>query len=231
MKTQILTDNIIIHTCNSREKYVREILVPSLVDQGIDEGSIFVWQDYFEIGNLQSFLSCADWVSGTLERTSASWHLQDDVCVSKHFKKTIEKYNQGIVCGFCCKTFNPRHIVKFGRVPARNMWFSFPCIRIPNSYLKEFLDWMQGQDILENERYRKWYEEGKNDDVFFYQFIKRYHNREYVINLNPNIVEHIDYLIGGSQVNVERIADSRAFYWGEDQVVKELEEKLGGLDK
>ena len=47
---------IMIHTCNKREWYVYDFLIPSLIKQGISKDEIKVWHDYKRIGNLQSFI-------------------------------------------------------------------------------------------------------------------------------------------------------------------------------
>ena len=218
---------IIIHTCNEREWYVSKFLIPSLVDQGIKQQEIKIWHDYKEEGNLRSFVASMRWVSKNLQAGAAAWHLQDDIIISKSFKKVISEKYQGVACGFCYNGLRETNVTKVGRVPARNMWFSFPCIRIPNSYAGEFVDWFENSQFLKGERYQKWRASGKMDDTFFYQFMMQKHYREYVINICPNIVQHVDWLIGGSQVNTARSEVCRTFYWGQEYLVNDLKKKLG----
>ena len=218
---------IIIHTCNKREWYVKDYLIPSLLLQGFQQQEIKVWQDYAGVGNLRSFVDCMEWVSCNLESGSAAWHLQDDVLVSKNFKKIVDVDYQGVVCGFCYDKCDLMNINKFGRVPAQYMWFSFPCIRIPNSYCGEFVEWFNGLDLMGEGKYAKWFQSGKLDDAFWFDFMMQKHHREYVVNLKPNIVEHVDWLIGGSQVNADRNRVCRTFYWGQEDLVDDLKKKLG----
>lgn len=220
--------HIMIHTCNKREWYVYNFLIPSLVEQGIGQRQIKVWHDYDRLGNLGSFLGSLKWIKEDYGGQGSFWHLQDDVCISKSFKKTIDEYDQGIVCGFVNKEFNKNGVNFYGRQPVSKMWFSFPCIRIPNNYAVEFLDWIYNQAIF-RERTYKWYQTGRMDDSLWKEFMEQKHHREYVMNLNPNIVDHIDYLLGGSQVNVDRGQGKReAFYWGQDEIVADLAKKIGG---
>ena len=218
---------IMIHTCNKRQWYVYEFLIPSLYQQGFKKDDIIVWHDYKRIGNLGSFIGSMDWISYNLGKKDGTWHIQDDICLSKKFKKTIEANDAGVVCGFCCSKFNPRDLDKCGMQPATALWYSFPCIRIPNQYCKEFVDWVYDQAVLDKRLYPI-YQRGKDDDYLFREFLVRKHSREKIVNLKPNIVQHIDWLVGGSQVNSARDGYRRSLYWGEDDVVKDLEEKLRG---
>ena len=218
---------IIIHTCNNRKWYVNEYLIPSLVKQNIKQQEIKVWCDDKHIGNLRAFVECMQWIGQNLDIGGAAWHLQDDVIVSKDFAKTIRKNYKGqIVCGFCCSKWDTYTSNKIGEQPTENLWFSFPCICIPNKYALEFVQWFQetGSRI---HRFNNLLKANKGDDSFFREFIAYQHHRQKGFNLKPNIVEHIDWLIGGSQVNVDRKGDARAFYWEEEELVEELKKKLG----
>ena len=218
-----------IHTCNKREWYVYNFLIPSLVNQGIQQNQIEIWHDYERVGNLGSFLQSLNWIKENVGEQGGFWHLQDDICISKNFKRVTEEYDDGIVCGFVNRKFNTVQLENYGRQPVSKMWFSFPCIRIPNNYAIEFLDWIYNQAVFNPKTYA-WYQTGKMDDSLWCQFMEQKHFREYVMNLKPNIVNHIDYLLGGSQVNTDRGQVKReAFYWGQDEIVKELEEKIGGI--
>ena len=46
------------------------------------------------------------------------------------------------------------------------------------------------------------------------------------INLNPNIVDHIDYLIGGTVNSSKRSMQIRSRFWQDEYLVEELEKKL-----
>ena len=216
---------IMIHTCNQREWYVYDYLIPSLYKQGIRKKDIEVWHDYKRLGNLGSFIGSMDWISYNLDQKDGTWHIQDDICVSKNFKRAIEENDAGVVCGFVCSKFNGRELDKCGIQPPAAFWYSFPCIRIPNSYCKQFVNWIYDQAVQDNKLYEI-YKRGKDDDLLFRQFLMRKHSRQRLVNLNPNIVQHVDWLIGGSQVNQSRSGYRRSFYWGENDVVEELEERL-----
>ena len=215
-----------IHTCNKRQWYVYDFLIPSLVNQGIQQQQITVWHDYKRLGNLGSFLSSLDWIEKNIGEEDGFWHIQDDIIISKDFKKVTEENNQGVVCGFVNKFFNKEGLNNFGRQPVSRIWFSFPCIRISNKYAIEFYHWVYEQAVFK-QKTKKWYLTGKMDDSLWCQFMQQKHNREYIINLKPNIINHIDYLLGGSQINTERgLVKREAFYWGQDELVQELKRKL-----
>ena len=92
--------------------------------------------------------------------------------------------------------------------------------------MKEFKIWMYQKAVFDNKLFPL-YQENKHDDTFFWQFIKQQHNREYVMNLVPNIVDHIDYLLGGSMINeARREKVMRAAYWQDQKSVRELVKKL-----
>lgn len=217
---------IMIHTCNQREWYVFDFLIPSLVEQGIDKQDIKVWHDYTRIGNLKSFAASMKWVGQNCDLHKAIWHLQDDVVISKHFKETIDQEYEGIACGFVCYDWSPRSIDKIGRTPAKDMWYSFQCIRIPNKLARQFYVWFYNKAVTDN---RLWglYKEGKHDDEFWRTFVYENHVREHVMHLKPNIVDHIDWMIGNSTIN-DRGHDKvrRAFYWEDNGEVRDLEQKL-----
>ena len=219
-----------IHTCNSREWYVYQFLLPSLVKQGIKQDQIIVWHDYEKKGNLASFLGSLKWIKENFGGQGGFWHIQDDVCISKNFKRATEENNQGLVAGFVNIVFDKNQVNFYGRQPASKMWFSFPCIRIPNSYGIEFLDWIYNQAVFKK-RTHQWYQTGRMDDSLFRQFIQQKHSREYVLNLKPNIVNHIDYLIGGSQINKDRGQEKiDAFYWDQMDTLIMLEQGLAQRD-
>ena len=46
--------------------------------------------------------------------------------------------------------------------------------------------------------------------------------------LDPNIVDHVDYLIGGSVINASRNKPVRSKHWNEEELVNELTNELRG---
>lgn len=210
----------LIHAVPDRMWYVMDYLVPSMVGQGISEKDIRVYNDENEEGNLMAFRkSLAD-----LPEMGGTWHLQDDVLISSKFKEVTDCYDRGIVCGFCSSYSDP---TLHGKVEPCNMWYSFPCIRIPNRIAWEFLKWLD-TDALSDPTYAKYINGNKYDDTLFREFIRIVHGGTKVINLKPNIVEHIDYLIGGSISNPHRSnGTARSVLWTEPKLVDALKKSLG----
>lgn len=209
-----------IHTMPKRRWYVDEYLIPSMLKQGIKESQITVYSDDTKQGNLKacmnSWLTLDDSVEGT-------WHLQDDIIISSNFKEQTEKHDKGIVCAF--KSYYDKDLQP-GLVPVQKMWYSFPCIRIPNEIAKKCaaytLEYMIGNPV-----YRNWWKDGKSDDVFFRQYVWDWYKKEMALNLAPNIVDHVDYLIGGTVASVDRkVIMCRSQYWDEEDLVKKLDKQL-----
>ena len=46
------------------------------------------------------------------------------------------------------------------------------------------------------------------------------------LNLAPNLVNHIDYLIDGSTVNKWRTTDTTSIFWEDTEILNELEVKI-----
>ena len=114
------------------------------------------------------------------------------------------------------------------------MWFSFPCIRIPNEYARACAKWVT-TEIIGNPVYERYWRKGSNDDWAFRLYLKTFHANDLAINIAPNIVDHVDYLIGGTCSGNERKSLCRAQYWEDEDVVERLKRKLntknGGSEK
>lgn len=209
---------VMIHAVPSRMWYVREYLVPMLEEQHADD--VVVYCDSEKDGNLKAWLKsvllCGD--------EGNTWHLQDDVIISHDFVNVAQQYEkkQGIVCGFksVYDGDNPS-----GRVSTQQMWFSFPCIRIPNKIVKECSVWCSTY-MIGNPVYREYWQGGVNDDYMFRRYVLDYYKDEPVYNLAPNIVDHIDYLIGGTVNSNSRIRVIRSKLWEDEYLVEELSKKL-----
>ena len=204
--------NYLIHACKQREEYVRQYLIPSMLNQGISARDNHVYV-YDSKGLLQAFME-----SGK-ELTEGTWHLQDDVILSKDFTRQTILNNHGIVCGFC----NSYSQGKSGIVDINDMWYSMPCIRIPNTILQGFIDWLE-----DNDKYSYYIKTNKHDDLLFKFYLQEKYSTIKVKNLAPNIVNHIDYLLGGSIVNKARGKDvnTMARYWQEPELIDDIERKL-----
>lgn len=209
----------LIHACPQREWYVREYLVPSMQAQGIENINVFV--DEHGLGCLQSFvISSKEYCN---ENTNeGTWHLQDDVLICSDFKERTEKLDYDIMCGFAC-TYddNPSP----GDCNPKTMWWSFPCIRIPDNIVWGFARWMDKRWTDSN--YRMYVRAKKFDDLLFKIFLEDNYPTYNVHNISPNLINHIDYLLGGSVINKQRsLGKIESMYWNEPELVKDLERKL-----
>ena len=208
-----------IHTCPSRLWYVQDYLYPSLLQQGIKHKEILIHNDAAGDGNLMSTLKSFLEVA----QSGSTWHIQDDVVLSPDFnysRKYFDDTNKsGVICGFCSQYDDS----SYGAVRVSKMWYSFPCIRIPNYYARGFIKWINEQK--NNEDYRILIENNKFDDSLFKSYMMKKHSKDYVFNANPNMVDHIDYLIGGSVVSSRKeIVKSKYFYYPE--VISKLQQQL-----
>lgn len=209
----------LIHTYPSRFWYVEQYLIPSMLAQGIAQEDISVFNDAEHLGNLFAFVESLK----TLPHTGGTWHLQDDVVICREFKKLTEQYDEGVVCGYCCREFQP--LAGAGVVPIAHQWYSFPCIRIPNDMIPGFLLWFKNNHL--RAIYNNYTRERKFDDFFFLEYCRIEHDGETALNLAPNLVDHVDYLIGGTLVNQGRKWETtRARYFPDDDLVDELAQKL-----
>lgn len=210
-----------IHAVPSRMWYVNEFIIPSMLAQGISESDIRIHNDEKKEGNLRACMHSFEEVDTAAEGT---WHIQDDVCICKDFKYLTELYDRGLVCGFSSALYDGPG--KVGAVHIREMWFSFPCIRIPNQYAIDCADWVFNY-LIGNPVYKRYWQSGKNDDWAFRTYLKDYHKNDVALNIAPNLVDHVDYLLGGGTGGIRK-QECRAQYWRDYDLVSELEEKING---
>lgn len=211
------TAEYIIHACPERMWYVENYLIPSMRVQGIEPT---VRCDTEHLGNLESCMR----IFQSMDSPGGTWHLQDDVIICSDFKKRTEALvSDDIVCGFVADVDeNRKHI---GYVKPEQMWWTFPCVYIPNNLAKECADWFYR--IKNKPAYHIKVQSGKLDDWFFKRYMT-YHYPDYsVLNLKPALVDHIDYLIGGTTINQGRKNQIVRAMWFEDQdLVEGLEKNL-----
>ena len=214
----------LIHTCNQREWYVNKYLIPSLIDQGIQSEDIMVWLDTENKGNLHS---CMESFSYCGKESGATWHLQDDVILCRDFAERTKKFDEDfIICGFCGVEVGPC-ISRIGRVRPTQMWWSFQCIQIPNDLAKECSEWFYEDAVFrDNEEIAKRIAGGKSDDWMFRRFINENYPNTVIINYEPNLVDHIDYLLGGSVINSARTRKHTSAYFKDRDLIQILEERL-----
>lgn len=214
-----------IHACRQREWYVKEYLIPSMTAQGIKRKDITVWMDKNGDGNLVTTMNSFREIGRRYEPNEGIWHLQDDVVISKRFREATEENDDGIVHGFSNKEFDGKNVNAIGRVSQWFSWFSFPCIRIPNDLAAACEEWYRNE-VKFNDMYPELTAENRHDDLLWKHFIENKHTDMYVTNLMPNIVDHIDYLIGGSLVNKQRDGIRTAYWWSEQETVEKLKKEL-----
>ena len=194
-----------------------------MLDQGIDIDDIIVYNDSKHEGNLRACMNAFSIVDDDYKGT---WHLQDDVLICSDFKKRTEELEEhdGVICAFSCLYDDDRK-PGIGTVEG-HMWWSFPCIRIPNKIAKECATWADIY-VWRDNQYGFWIRHKKGDDVIFRVFMESYHPNDEVLNLAPNLVEHIDFLLGGSLVNKQRtMKNVRSGYFDEPELVNNLREEL-----
>lgn len=209
-----------IHACKNRLWYVRQYLVPSLIEQGVKNDDIAVYVDDKNEGCLTSYINSFKQLTG-----EGTWHLQDDVVISKQFRKLTEQYDDGVVCGYC--NCYDKHIT-WGYVSTEKMWYSFPCIRIPDNMAIDFAKWLRTDKVQQT--FGCYIKYNKHIDVLFQSYINETYSTMTVLNLSPNIINHIDYLIGGSVINGNRNEgpeELMAVYWEDSRdTIDRLERSL-----
>lgn len=214
-----------IHTCPKRRWYVDEYLVPSLLQLTIPQKHILIYEDTNSEGALES---CVKSFGNVPYDDDGIWHLQDDILVCHDFKQRTEQLDDGIVCGIATE-YDRERKNHLGTVLLYQMWYSFPCIRIPNKIAKDFATWYN-RYMRDNPVYKHLTKTGKHDDMMFRMFLEetdKYCNIK-VMNAHPNLVEHVDWLLGGSTINYHRPEPIKALYFSDTYLTKELEEKLNG---
>ena len=214
---------IMIHAVPQRMWYVEGFLIPSMLAQGISREEIELRCDTDGKGNLQS---CMESFRAAGARDGGTWHIQDDVILCRDFAKRAQEHDLGIVCGFGCENFGAQQQTA-GRVPLVFMWFSFPCIRIPNELAGACAEWFFAEAVKRDD-YTKKISDRKHDDFFWQEFLREKRPDVWVTNLTPCLVDHVDYLIGGTLVNPRRPGKiNRALSWEDEDLIEALREELG----
>lgn len=212
--------NVLIHAYPKRMWYVEGFLVPELERQGADK--IEIWNDTEGKGNLRACME--SFASRTGD--GGTWHIQDDVLLCRDFVERCRQHDEGVVYGFCNVQFTDDPY-QTGRVSVEDAWHSFQCVRIPDSYARECAAWLDGP-AKTVAHYPLWIKSGKMDDDVFRTFLLNEHSRETVENLKPCLVEHVDWIIGGSILSPWRGFIARAHWWTDERLVEELQETVKG---
>lgn len=211
---------VLIHACPKRMWYVEGFLVPELERQGAEEIGIF--NDTEGLGNLKA---CMKAFAGC-EGDGGTWHIQDDVLLCRDFVERCRAHDEGVVYGFCNEQFTDDPL-QTGTVNVEDAWHSFQCVRIPDAYARECAAWLEGPGRTSG-MYSIWIQSGKMDDDVFRTFLIDRHGRENVLNLKPNLVEHVDWIVGGSILHPWRGYLARAYFWEDEDLVRALKEAVKG---
>ena len=212
---------IMIHACPQRMWYVRDFLLPSLKAQGAE--AVTVWNDTAGRGNLASCLESFAGLSGD----GGTWHLQDDVLICRDFVRRCLDLN-GLVYGFCSRQ-NGDDEYQTGEVYMPDAWHGFPCVRIPNAWAREFAEWFD--DAKDRPDMVGFFRLNKGDDWFFTQFLDERHGMDIAYNAKPCLVEHVDFLLGGSILNEWRGYWLRAEWFEDGDLVDELAKRVKEMNK
>lgn len=215
-----------IHSAPQRQWYVENFLVPSMIAQGIQENDIIVRCDTERRGCLKACMEAFRYC-GEHPVVGGTWHLQDDVIISHDFAEKTRRYSDGVVCGAVVKEWGP-DATKTGVQPVKELWYSFPCIRIPDEIAGECATWFFEDASKRNDsKFRTRIIRNKHDDDFFQFFLLEKYPKMTITNLKPNLTDHIDYMIGGSIVNSDRNKKvNRSAYFEDAYLVERLEKEL-----
>lgn len=215
----------VIHACRERTGYVWDHLIPSLQRQGVKLTEIFPYCDSKGKGNLLAFMDCCK-IFNSMPEEEICWHMQDDVVICSDFVRLVKEVKPGydIYCGFCCEAFDEDLTGYIGEVSVEKMWYSFQCIGVKNKYMKECADWFF-DEVLPKGLYAEYVRLNKYDDTMFKEFMKIHYPHAKVLNIVPNLVDHVDVLIGGSIIN-KGLPWRRSIYFEDEKVVQDLIEEL-----
>ena len=210
---------VMIHAMPKRMWYVNQFLVPSLIAQGITP---VVYCDDAGRGNL-----CACLDSFSTMRGDGTWHIQDDVIISKRFAELAEANDTGVCNGFCHVPWEDDPNIT-GTVYPPDLWHSFQCVRIPDDMARDFAEWVKTGD------HSSWADiqirRNQGDDFLFREYFQTFHGRETARNIAPNMVDHIDFIIGGSIINQWRGHPARAELWEDEDLVERLQAQLNSMN-
>ena len=192
-----------------------------MMSQGIKYNDIHFAYDEKKIGNLKSWLMSCEIIKKHYPADEGIWHLQDDIVLSDRFAEVAEHIDGTmIVNGWVSVLFNKARYKLKGERRVADHWNSFPCIFIPNKYMIEFPEWFY-TDLVQK-KFHERISENKWDDYLFWQYMRQRHRDDKVLNLAPNIVDHVDYIIGGSVLNPKRDKLATSAFWNEPEKLEKL---------
>ena len=188
--------NYLIRATSKRQWYVDDFLIPEMKKQGISEREIKVFND--NTGNLNSFINMCYFIVENYNWDDFVWVLQDDVMISDNFHYITDRYCFQEANGFCSSVNSIKDV---GYVLPEKSWLSFQCKNFRVDKIRYFIDWFEVNSQY-NELVKSLVNTGIHDDLIYHYFELEIVSG--VHNLSPNIVEHVDYLIGGSIINKTR---------------------------
>ena len=213
--------SIMIHACEERIKYVKEFMVPLLCESGVKIGNIEVYIDHGD-GCLVSYIRSFDSLK---ELEGYTWHLQDDVLPTLRFcdmaDGLLKIYGEDpIICGFGNKEFYNETTPWYPK-NGEEMFYSFPCIGIPNYIAILFVEWFR--KIKNDPDYQEWIVHNKFVDYLFKLYIgNNLKNKYEIVNFRPNLVEHVDEYVGGSTINKSRGIPAKSLDFRDTEAINRL---------
>lgn len=193
----------VIHTSPKRTEFVNEYMIPSFLEQGIKP---IVWNDAEMVGQLPAWVDCAKWILENYNIYDGTWHLEDDVVLCKDFRKKTEELSNrtNIVQGFRCKWFSKNLYELTGMQPVKNLMPGSQCIFIPNYYLIDFVRFFDEKIKTGQFLKSEWDRGVLYSDNAFKRYLKKNFPDAEINQLEDSLVDHVDYLLGGSSMNVNR---------------------------
>ena len=214
--------NVMIHACPQREYYVSTFLVPALLKSGFKKDEVYVYLDD-GLGCLKGYLYSFDKL--VPDDDEDTWHLQDDVLPRNNFYKyheALKLFKNDIICGFGNREFYTKKDFGYAENGAE-MFYSFPCIRIPNKIAHKFVTWY---DIVARHevKYQQYIVNNKFVDYLFKEFVDYYFLgvKGVIFNFKPCLVEHVDEFCSGSTVNKARPKPAKALIFNDDEAFNSL---------
>lgn len=201
----------IIHCVPKRKKWVDGYIIPELKKHN---QKYIIYEDTKGDGNLKSFTKSLDKVKNI---PNGCWHIQDDIYFSSDFFERIKTLPKDmLIAGFTSADWcHGREGIQF----IQGGWLSFQCVYIPTKYVSGFRQFLK--DYYED--YKQMIDSGCCDDTLFQKYIKKKFPEDWCLNVKPNLVNHIDYLIGGTTIH-KNFKPHLALYWDED--IKEMEREV-----
>lgn len=216
---------ILIHAVPARMWYVRDFLVPQLRAQGAAADEVEIFPDDRRLGNLRACMEAF----AAREGDGGTWHIQDDVLPCRDFVRRCRQLDdRDVVMGFCSEAFGDDPDLT-GTVYVPDMWHSFQCVRIPDPWARECAAWVLSRAwaLLPNPDLPALWKQGRGDDSFFREYMMAMRGTGTAYNAAPCLVDHVDFLLGGSVLSRWRGFCARAALWDDEELVDDLRGRLG----